>query len=55
MRPALAASAPAGETWLHELKYDGYRTELIVDGDDSRAFARTGHDWSDKYRATSMP
>jgi bifunctional non-homologous end joining protein LigD len=46
MKPTLVDSPPAGDDWLHELKYDGFRTELIVDGDESRAFTRTGLDWS---------
>lgn len=49
MRPALVDSPPEGDAWLHELKYDGYRTELIVAGDQSRAFTRTGLDWTSKY------
>jgi bifunctional non-homologous end joining protein LigD len=50
MKPTLVDSPPAGDDWLHELKYDGFRTELIVDGDESRAFTRTGLDWSRQYR-----
>ena len=50
MKPCLVDSAPEGELWLHELKYDGYRTELAVEGVDSRAFTRTGLDWTERYR-----
>ncbi|WP_158274683.1 DNA ligase D [Sphingosinicella humi] len=42
-------SPPEGDGWLHELKYDGYRTEIIVAGDQSRAFTRTGLDWTSQY------
>jgi hypothetical protein len=28
MMPALVDSAPDGSDWIHELKYDGYRTQL---------------------------
>jgi bifunctional non-homologous end joining protein LigD len=50
MKPALVDAPPEGDGWLHELKYDGYRTEFIVAGADSRAFTRTGLDWTEKYR-----
>jgi bifunctional non-homologous end joining protein LigD len=50
MKPTLTESAPEGEDWLHELKYDGYRTQLILDRSDGRAFTRTGLDWSHQYR-----
>ena len=50
MKPCLADSAPDGALWLHELKYDGYRTELAIDGGDVRAFTRTGLDWTERYR-----
>ena len=49
MQPALVDAPPEGDGWLHELKYDGYRTQIIVDGDESRAFTRTGLDWTNKY------
>jgi bifunctional non-homologous end joining protein LigD len=50
MQPTLVAEPPEGEQWIHEIKYDGYRTELLLDGRHSLAFTRNGHDWSDRYR-----
>lgn len=50
MQPTLVDAAPEGDDWIHEIKHDGYRTELVLNGDESRAFTRNGHDWSDKYR-----
>jgi bifunctional non-homologous end joining protein LigD len=42
--------APAkGDGWLHEIKYDGYRTQLVVEDGAARAFTRNGHDWTAKY------
>ena len=38
-RPKLASPAarpPEGEEWLHEIKFDGYRTIARVDGDEVR-------------------
>jgi len=49
MMPALVESAPEGAGWIHELKYDGYRTQLALNGDDRRAYTRRGHDWSHLY------
>jgi bifunctional non-homologous end joining protein LigD len=46
----LVAKAPAGSDWVHEVKYDGYRTQLIVDGRTARAFTRRGYDWSHRYK-----
>ncbi|MBE1208087.1 hypothetical protein [Aminobacter carboxidus] len=40
---------PEGAQWTHEIKYDGYRTQLHL-GATPRAFSRNGHDWSAKYR-----
>lgn len=48
--PTLVAKAPEGGEWLHEIKYDGYRTELIIEGGKARAFTRRGYDWSHRYR-----
>jgi bifunctional non-homologous end joining protein LigD len=28
---------PQGDEWLHEIKHDGYRTLVVVDGGDARA------------------
>lgn len=50
MLPLLVDSAPEGDGWLHEIKYDGYRTQLHIRHGDGRAFTRNGHDWSHLYR-----
>jgi ATP-dependent DNA ligase len=42
--------AAGGEGRIHEIKHDGYRTMLAVDGSASRAFTRNGHDWTKQYR-----
>jgi DNA ligase D-like protein (predicted ligase) len=47
--PILSANPPGGDGWIHEIKHDGFRTLLRIDGSDIRAFSRGGHDWSDKY------
>lgn len=49
MLPSLTRHPPEGGEWIHEIKHDGYRTQVIIEGDDARAFTRNGHDWSEKY------
>ncbi|MGR6331356.1 non-homologous end-joining DNA ligase [Sphingomonas sp. XXL09] len=49
MLPTLVEVAPDGDDWIHEIKYDGYRTQLVIDGPEIRAFTRNGHDWSERY------
>lgn len=49
MMPALVDTAPEGSDWIHELKYDGYRTQLALNGGDRHAYTRRGHDWSHLY------
>lgn len=46
---SLVDAVPAGNRWLHEMKYDGYRTMVSVGGGEARAFTRSGLDWSDRY------
>lgn len=50
MLATLVPHAPEGDEWLHEIKYDGYRTQIIIDGGELRAFTRNGHDWTERYR-----
>ena len=34
--PSLADAPPEGDGWLHEIKRDGYRTQIIVEGGQAR-------------------
>ena len=45
----LVDHVPAGNDWLHEMKYDGYRTLISVGGGDGRAYTRSGLDWTEKF------
>jgi bifunctional non-homologous end joining protein LigD len=50
--PQLAASrtkAPAGDQWLHEIKYDGYRVQLHVNKQGRTIFTRNGLDWTRRF------
>ncbi|WP_275167843.1 RNA ligase family protein [Bradyrhizobium sp. CSS354] len=41
--------APSGAQWIHEVKYDGYRIQLHIDGDDRKAFTRNGYNWINRF------
>lgn len=45
----LVDTVPSGDRWLHEMKYDGYRTLISVGSDEGRAYTRSGLDWSDRF------
>jgi ATP-dependent DNA ligase len=38
MLPFLVNEPPEGEGWAHEIKYDGYRAQLIIEQGEARAF-----------------
>ena len=45
----VAIRPPEGDQWLHEVKHDGYRTELIIERGRARAYTMNGHDWTTRY------
>ncbi|MCA1382706.1 MULTISPECIES: non-homologous end-joining DNA ligase [unclassified Bradyrhizobium] len=45
----LKMKAPSGAQWIHEVKYDGYRIQLHIDGDIRKVFTRNGLDWTHKF------
>jgi bifunctional non-homologous end joining protein LigD len=47
----LVDEVPAGTSWIHEYKYDGYRLLLAVGDGVATAWTRNGLDWSDKFKA----
>ena len=47
----LVDDVPAGNSWIHEYKYDGYRLLLAVGDGVATAWTRKGLDWSDKFKA----
>ena len=49
MLPSPVLEPPKGESWIHEIRHDGYRTLLLVDDGQARAFTRKRFDWSDCY------
>ncbi|WP_421912715.1 RNA ligase family protein [Mesorhizobium sp.] len=50
LMPTLVEQPPEGDDWIHEVKFDGYRSQLVIDEDGTRIFTRNGHDWTAKYR-----
>ena len=42
----LVDAAPAGDAWLHERKYDGYRILAHVEAGAARLYSRRFHDWT---------
>ena len=51
-KPQLATlvdEVPAGNGWMHEIKFDGYRTIVAAKGKQVRVFTRNGKDWTDKF------
>ena len=43
IKPQLAtlkSKAPSGEQWIHEIKYDGYRIQIHVNGGKKKAYMR---------------
>jgi bifunctional non-homologous end joining protein LigD len=47
----LVENPPSAEGWGHEVKLDGYRAELRVQGKSIKMLTRTGLDWTDRFAA----
>ncbi|RVC78599.1 ATP-dependent DNA ligase [Mesorhizobium sp. M4A.F.Ca.ET.022.05.2.1] len=50
LMPTLVDKPPEGDGWIHEVKFDGYRSQIVRDVDGVRIFSRRGLDWTAKYR-----
>jgi bifunctional non-homologous end joining protein LigD len=42
----LVKAPPAGDRWVHEIKYDGYRIGCLIDRKGVRLISRNGNDWT---------
>jgi bifunctional non-homologous end joining protein LigD len=49
MLAALAKSPPAGDRWLHEVKFDGYRLQARIAEGRVSLWTRGGLDWTEKF------
>jgi bifunctional non-homologous end joining protein LigD len=47
----LADAVPQGPGWVHEVKFDGYRTLTVIDAGKVTMYSRSGLDWTAKYQA----
>ncbi|OAP37869.1 ATP-dependent DNA ligase [Sinorhizobium glycinis] len=47
----LVTKAPAGDAWLNEAKFDGYRLVCAIGGGAVRCYTRNGLDWTEKFPA----
>jgi bifunctional non-homologous end joining protein LigD len=57
LEPSLAAmcdTPPSGAKWVHEIKYDGYRMQARIDGQDVRLLTRKNLDWTRHFRSIAV-
>ena len=47
----LVTDVPAGRSWLHEIKLDGYRIFCRIDNGKFSILTRKGQDWTDRFGA----
>ena len=45
----LVDQVPEGRDWLHEMKYDGYRSLIALAGERVRCYTRNGKDWTTRF------
>ena len=51
MAPALAKTPPAGADWIHEVKFDGWRAQIHVEGGSATIYSKNGADYTKRFRA----
>ena len=51
----LVTNIPSGTDWVFEMKYDGYRCQAAIAGDQVQLFTRTGKDWTEQFAAIVPP
>lgn len=45
----LMTAPPAGERWIHEIKFDGYRLQARIEAGRVKLLTRSGLDWTKKF------
>jgi len=56
VEPSLASPSdrrPKGAAWQHEIKFDGYRAQARIDGDEVRLLTRKGLDWTERFASVA--
>jgi bifunctional non-homologous end joining protein LigD len=48
---ALVRDAPQGDSWWHEIKFDGYRALARIEDGSVKILSRNGTDWTGRYPA----
>ena len=51
----LRRELPTGNDWLFEVKYDGYRAQAAIAGENVRIYSSSGIDWTGKQFAWLVP
>ena len=49
MLATLVATPPAGERWIHEIKFDGYRLQARIEAGGVKLLTRSGLDWTGRF------
>jgi bifunctional non-homologous end joining protein LigD len=49
----LVSRVPSGDDWLHELKFDGYRSLVFIENGKVRLVSRNGNDWTARFQAVA--
>jgi ATP-dependent DNA ligase len=47
--PIRGKEVPAGDGWLHEVKFDGYRVQVHKVGSRVIIYSRNGHDFTERF------
>src|SRR4051794_26932632 len=45
--------APSSPRWVHEIKYDGFRSQAHIHDGAVTIFSSGEHDWTDRYRTVA--
>jgi bifunctional non-homologous end joining protein LigD len=57
IEPGLASPierVPAGERWVHEIKFDGYRVQVHLANESIKVFTRRGNDWTKRFKKIAV-
>jgi bifunctional non-homologous end joining protein LigD len=49
IQPVLTDDVPAGDAWVHEVKFDGYRMQVRVGSGTVSITSRQGRDWTHRF------